>query len=542
VLALFSREFITEATFHALGKAALEIAVVIEQKSAEKALRESEQRYRRLVETAAEGICVTDNNGRATFVNQRMGELLGRDPEEVIGRTGFGYVFPEDRELMVRMIESLKSGNRETFDFRLRRPDDSAIWTSLCAAPILDGDSRFTGALIMFTDVTQRKQVEAALRASEEFNKGIVESTSDGILVLDSEARFQYMSPAAKHLLDYEDEADCTTCSWLEFWTGANRAKLEAALVRGADGQSSSFEGSCSTVKGATRLLEVSLSAIRHGSGAPTRLVAILRDIAVRKQLEGQLTQALKLESIGQLAAGVAHEINTPIQYIGDNARFLQEGFRQLQPMLETANLPPEFREDAGFFCAEVPKALEQLLEGVEQVAQIVRAMKEFSHPGTVEKTPIDLNHAIQSTIIVSRNEWKYVANMVEDFDGELPHVACLPGEINQVILNLIVNAAHAIGDQIHGSELRGTITVSSRRDSDWAEIRVKDTGTGIPESARAKVFDPFFTTKAVGKGTGQGLSIAHTVVVKNHGGTIRFESELGVGTTFIVRLPIGEI
>ncbi len=144
------------------------------------------------------------------------------------------------------------------------------------------------------------------MRASEEFNKGIVDSTSDGILVLDSEARFQHMSPAAKHLLDYEDEADCATCSWLEFWTGANRAKLEAALARGADGQSSSFEGSCSTVKGATRLLEVSLSAIRHGSGAPTRLVAILRDIAVRKQLEGQLTQALKLESIGQLAAGAS--------------------------------------------------------------------------------------------------------------------------------------------------------------------------------------------------------------------------------------------
>ncbi len=128
---------------------------------------------------------------------------------------------------------------------------------------------------------------------------------------------------------------------------------------------------------------------------------------------------------------------------------------------------------------------------------------------------------------------------MVEDFDWELPHVACLPGEINQVILNLIVNAAHAIADQIHGSDRRGTITVSSRRDGDWAEIRVRDTGTGIPESARAKVFDPFFTTKAVGKGTGQGLSIAHTVVVKNHGGTIRFESEVGVGTTFIVRVPI---
>ena len=165
--------------------------------------------------------------------------------------------------------------------------------------------------------------------------------------------------------------------------------------------------------------------------------------------------------------------------------------------------------------------------------------MKEFSHPGPVDKTTIDLNRAMQSTIVVSRNEWKYVADMIEDFDWELPPVLCMPGEINQVVLNLIVNAAHAIGDKVRGSELRGRITVSSRRDGDWAEIHVRDTGTGIPESARGRVFDPFFTTKEVGKGTGQGLAIAHTVVVKNHGGTIRFESEMGVGTTFIVRLPI---
>jgi signal transduction histidine kinase len=180
------------------------------------------------------------------------------------------------------------------------------------------------------------------------------------------------------------------------------------------------------------------------------------------------------------------------------------------------------------------------LLEGVEHVARIVRAMKEFSHPGPIEKTAVDLNRAIQSTIVVSRNEWKYVAEVVEDFDWELPPVRCIPGEINQVMLNLIVNAAHAIAPVVRGSSgTRGTITVSTRPDGDWAEIRVRDTGTGIPESARAKLFDPFFTTKEVGKGTGQGLSIAHTVIVKNHSGTIRFETEANVGTTFIVRLPI---
>jgi PAS domain S-box-containing protein len=539
VLALFSKKPITDGVFQALGKAALEIAVVVERKSAEKALRDSELRYRRVVETAAEGIWVGDKDGRVTFVNRRMGELLGSKPENVIGKTMFDYVFGEDRELVLRIRESMQRGNREIVDFRLRRTDGSEIWTSVCAAPILDEDGRFAGYLGMFTDITQRKQAEDALRASEEFNKGIVESTGDGILVLDISGQFLYMSPAAKRLLDIEDETHRAAGSWLELWTGANRKKLEDALTRGASGESNSFEGSCSTVKGATRLLEVSVSAIRGRSGDAPRLVAILRDIAMRKQLEGQLTQALKLESIGQLAAGVAHEINTPIQYIGDNARFLQESFLQLQPMLDLSKLPAEHRSDAEFLSEEVPKAAGQLLEGVEHVARIVRAMKEFSHPGPVNKTTIDLNRAIQSTIVVSRNEWKYVAEMIEDFDWELPPVLCMPGEINQVILNLIVNAAHAIGDRVRGSELRGAITVSSRRDGEWVEIHVRDTGTGIPEAARGRVFDPFFTTKEVGKGTGQGLAIAHTVVVKNHGGTIRFESELGVGTTFIVRLPI---
>src|SRR5262249_43045872 len=156
-----------------------------------------------------------------------------------------------------------------------------------------------------------------------------------------------------------------------------------------------------------------------------------------------------------------------------------------------------------------------------------------------IDKIGVDLNHAISSTIVVSRNEWKYIAELVEDFDSALPMVHCVPGEINQVVLNLIVNAAHAIAACGDTGKM-GTITVSTRHDNGWVEIRVRDTGTGIPEAIRGKIFDPFFTTKEVGKGTGQGLAIAHTAVVKNHQGTIHFETELGAGTVFIVRLPIG--
>jgi len=229
--------------------------------------------------------------------------------------------------------------------------------------------------------------------------------------------------------------------------------------------------------------------------------------------------------------------LNTVLQKHGELLRaakaksITDELIAEVDKAIETADLE--------YLTGEIPSAIEQSLEGVERVAKIVRAMKEFSHPGTTEKTQMDLNHAIESTLTVCRNEWRYVAEVVTEFDSGLPLVQCLPGEINQTVLNIVVNAAHAIGDIARDANgTKGTITISTKRDGDWAEIRIRDTGTGIPEHARARVFDPFFTTKGVGKGTGQGLAIAHSVVVDKHGGTICFETENGKGTTFIIRLP----
>ena len=197
---------------------------------------------------------------------------------------------------------------------------------------------------------------------------------------------------------------------------------------------------------------------------------------------------------------------------------------------------------DVDFLTQEIPKALTQALEGTERISKIVQSMKDFAHPGTAVKQACDLNKAIDSTITVACSEWKYVADMVTDFDTTLPPVPCLQGEFNQVVLNMIINASHAIGDAIgDGSAGKGTITISTRRTGPWAEIRVGDTGTGIPEVNRARIFDPFFTTKQVGKGTGQGLSISHNVVVEKHGGTITLETAEGEGTTFIIRLPLQE-
>jgi signal transduction histidine kinase len=196
-------------------------------------------------------------------------------------------------------------------------------------------------------------------------------------------------------------------------------------------------------------------------------------------------------------------------------------------------------KADVEYLLAEIPKAIEQSLDGTRRIAKIVQSMKDFSHPGTGIKQPSDLNHAIESTITVAQSEWKYVAEMETNFEASLPPVPCLLGEFNQVILNIIVNAAHATTEVVgDGSSGKGKIRVSTRQDGEWAEVSISDSGGGIPEKYRQKIFDPFFTTKQVGKGTGQGLAIAHRVV-KKHGGTLTFETEIGKGTTFFIRLPL---
>jgi len=282
-------------------------------------------------------------------------------------------------------------------------------------------------------------------------------------------------------------------------------------------------------------------------------------DITERKNLEKQLTQAQKLRSIGQLASGIAHEINTPTQYVSDNTRFLKDAFADLMDVVtqqagllraaRSGSVSPEViravdesirRADLDYLTHEIPLAIGHTLEGIDRIAKIVRAMKEFAHPGREDKVPADLNKIVETTLTVARNEWKYVADLVTDFVRSLPEVSCHPGEINQVILNLVVNAAHAIEDQVkQGRMPKGVITVVTRRKDGWAEIQISDTGGGIPEAIRPRIFDPFFTTKEPGRGTGQGLAICHPVIVDKHGGRIFFESEVGRGTTFTINLPL---
>ncbi len=384
------------------------------------------------------------------------------------------------------------------------------------------------------------------LQKSEVRLRTIINGNADGIIVVDRDGVVCFVNQAAESLIDRKAEE--LVGELFGFPVAAGDAE-EINLVR--------------------RDEEICVAEMRvvktEWEGEPAYLVS-MRDITEKKQAEealrhseAQLLQAQKLKAIGGLAAGIAHEINTPIQYIGDNTRFLKDSFDDMNHLLEiykellasvkgSAMLPDLVEKleaaikdvDMDFLTDEIPLAIKQSRDGVERVADIVRAMKDFAHPDPKEKVQTDIHKAIESTITVSRNEWKYVADVKTDFDPDIPMVPCLPGEFNQVILNMIVNAAHALadvaGDKPDG---KGTIKISTRRRDDLAEIRISDTGPGIPENIQSRIFEPFFTTKEVGKGTGQGLSIANSVVVEKHGGTLSLESEKGKGTTFIICLPL---
>jgi signal transduction histidine kinase len=404
----------------------------------------------------------------------------------------------------------------------------------------------------------QAQQIEKRLQA-------IVEANPDMVAMADIDTQqILYLNRAGRDMLQLDAKATLWGLRLADIHPPTEVARLSSEILPTAVAKGA---WSGETLLLTRSKIEVPVFQVVVSHKSPEGKVEFLsinaHDMTLRKraereryEMEIQLRHAQKLESIGQLAAGIAHEINTPTQFIGDNLHFLRDAFNDLCELLGKQNLLLEAARVQSFapeLTAEIEKTIEainladlekevpisisQANTGVQRVTKIVQAMKDFSHPGTESKIPIDINRAIESTLTVCRNEWKYVAELNTEFDASLPPIFCLPGEFNQAILNIVVNASHAIAAKENGKTL-GAIGVKTQRRGDGVEIRISDTGTGIPEAARDRVFDPFFTTKEVGKGTGQGLAIARSVVVDKHQGEVFFETEMGKGTTFVIRLP----
>lgn len=390
---------------------------------------------------------------------------------------------------------------------------------------------------------------QESLRRSVEFQEKVLSSMASALVVLDAEGRITQANQAAVSTLGYPNEtallgvAFATLTTQPEQPTGWLKCDPRDLELVAQDG----------------RLVPVHFtrSPMRASDGSIEAYVCVWLDLSDQRQLEIELRHAQKLESLGQMAAGVAHEINTPIQFVGDSLSFLQEAFDDLRRVLTTyrqsreqwgrdarfaqwvqAVTAAEEEADIEFVEAEAPGAFERASHGLSRVASIVKALKSFSHPGSEDVAPTDLNEVIATTLTLAHNEYKYVADLETDLK-ELPEVPCHAGDMGQVFLNLIVNAAHAIEEKAQGTGEHGRIRIASRQEGDWAVYSISDTGAGIPAHVMDRIFDPFFTTKEVGKGTGQGLAISQRIVVEKHRGRIEVDSSPGEGTTFRIFLPL---
>lgn len=415
-------------------------------------------------------------------------------------------------------------------------------------------------------EVSEREKVQALLANERDLLSITLLSIRDGVISTDTQGTILLFNRAAETITGYrkEEVLGKPLGDALNLLDETSGKILPSPLKKLLDsqGEESHLQFLSLQNRQAEKLLiSSSIAPVNDVTGDLMGYVMIITDITEEKRIEAQLALSQKMESIGRLAAGLSHEINTPLQYVGDNAHFLKEAFDAIiqtygghkdlvsDAEMNAENMMAYFAKitalrddlDLAFFISEIPQAIQQSLEGIERVRKIVLAMKAFSHPANKGKKASDINQAIDTTVTISRNEWKYNADLEMHLDPNLPLVSCQIDEINQVLLNMIVNAAQAIEEKkAKGGPEKGLITISTQTKDEEVLIRIQDSGTGVRPENINRIFDPFFTTKEVGKGTGQGLALAHNIIVNQHKGRILVDSEYGKYTAFTICLPLG--
>ena len=492
------------------------------------------------------------SQAQATRFNLRQNaDAVGKSDRDFFAEDHALEALHDEQEIMRTGVAVTGKEEKETW------PDKEPSWVLTSKMPLRNAEGEIVGTFGISRDITRTKRAEEALHAAHRESEIFINSVPSILIGMDSQGRIKRWNMAATATFGMSESdvrgKPLATCgiTWLHpdiqeevnSWLHVQNSERIDDVTFERDSRK--------------RSLGLTIKTMECSSSDEVALLIVGADTTERIQSELQLRQAQKMEGIGQLAAGIAHEINSPVQYAADNITFVKESwsaFTQLVCLAQkigqenAANCPSQetitqlinlLRDsDFEYLQKETPRALDQSLDGIQRIAGIVRAMREFSHPDSDEKQAIDVNRAIEAAITVSRNEWKYVADVETHLDTTLPLVRCFAGEFNQVIINLLINAAHAIGEVV-ADNTKGKIIVGSRHVGDSVEVSIKDTGTGIPKEVRSRVFEPFFTTKPIGKGTGQGLALAHAVVVRRHGGRIWFDTEAGCGTTFFIQIPL---
>lgn len=490
--------------------------------------------------------CKNDPYWTMLYVSDGCHGLTDYLPEELVDNTLIAYsdlIDPRDTEYVSSVVDTAIATKKHfTIEYRITCKNNTIKWVWEQGLAVYDNSGKCLYLDGIITDITERKQIE------EEQTRltTAVEQTDDLIIITDIGGNIQYANPAFEKVTGYQlhEVIGCNprvlksgqhdSSHYEELWgeITAGRAWRGRFVNRKKDGSN--------------YIAEVTISPIRDQQGELINYIGVQRDITHTMELEKHLRQAQKLEAMGTLAGGIAHEINTPAQFVTTNLDFLSDSLPDLtQFIAELTEIAEKDKaeelyekHDIEYLLEELPLAVEQSSEGVSQISHIVRSMKQFAHPGEDNKADTDINDAIKNTATVCRNEWKYCADMSFDFDEQLPMVPCHRSELNQVFLNIIVNAAHAIASHHEESGTQGIIAIKTKKENGFVEISITDNGGGVPEELKEQIFDPFFTTKEPGKGTGQGLSIAHSIVTDKHGGSLHVDSRAGEGSTFTIRLP----
>lgn len=528
------------------------------------------QLLRTVIDILPSFIYAKDSDGRFIMGNKVVSRFMGySDPDEILGKTDFDSLpykyamkyYCDEQEIVasgrpkLNIVESVCTEEQ-----------GDPIWLNTTKVPLRDAEGTIIGIVGSGIDITQNKLMLDQMHELEE----IVNHSHSCAFLLSSHDNwhvrfctktvnlFGYTEQDFKSSgLNYLDIVHPDDCVEVEQNTLQNFRKGLTTFSH--DYRVKSKHGGYCWVEDQKYLREVLDDGKFVFQSLITDVSQRYKYQKERDELEIQLRQSQKLEAVGQLAAGIAHEINTPIQFISDNLQFLMDSSNDMQKFIRSVfdalkaddpaikamaeRLHEEAKKcDLEFLLDEVPVAVSQSLEGAHRVRDIVQAMKEFSHPGRGKVTQEDINKAIRNTVTVARNEWKYVSELITDLENEVLMVPVDMGPFKQTILNLIVNAAHTIADRIRNTHMeKGTITICSKLKSDHVLISVQDTGMGMSKEVSTRVFDPFFTTKEVGKGTGQGLSMAYDIIVRKHKGKLYFDTMPGEGTTFYLELPLSQ-
>jgi len=526
---------------------------------ANEAQREIEERFRAIAKASPVGIAITDMEGNLIYANERMHEMTQTTAVDLAGKGWLDRIHAHDKAVVKTQWLRGKFVHSNQVEMRLVTKENLEIWVLGQIVNLRSIQKEIVGKVLTFTDITPIKEAEQAMRQLT----AAMEQAAEVVIITDIKGIITYVNPAFEVITGFSRQDALGKTPNILKSDDQNEAFYKELWETIARGEAWSGRFVNLRKNGRRYTQEANIGPIRNHDGQTTGYVCVARDISDQLVVEAQLRQAQKLESIGELAAGIAHEINTPTQYVTSNLQFLGDSFDSYSKMMERSrelvhyilerckDTPDEGLQaqaestldlkEIEYLSEDVPNALSESEAGLKRIAEIVQSVKQLAHPGEVSKSYHSLNKIAQDAATVSTNEWKYIADIEYYLDDTLASIFCLKGEVGQVVLNLIVNSAHAIETKGAGGEERGTITLKSYQEGSMAVLEVSDTGIGMSPDIMERVFDPFFTTKDVGKGTGQGLAIAHNVVVNMHGGIMLVESKLGIGSTFIVKLPFEE-